>query len=222
MTALGGQPAMSIPLPDLLLFILACIVLVVTPGPNMLYLLSRAICQGRAAGMISLAGVIAGFIVHMLCAAVGLSALLVAVPVAFDAVKFAGALYLLWMAWDTVRPGARSPLEPRALPAESPRALFMKGLLINLLNPKVAMFYLALFPQFVDPARGSVLLQSMALGGVQIAISILFDVWMIATAAAIARWFVRNPAWMAAQRWVMGGVLAALAVRIALEPQHGG
>jgi threonine/homoserine/homoserine lactone efflux protein len=213
---------MSIPIPDLLLFVAACIVLVVTPGPNMLYLLSRAICQGRLAGLVSLAGVVVGFIVHMLCAAVGLSALLVAVPVAFDAVKFAGALYLLWMAWDTVRPGARSPLEPRALPAESSQALFVKGLLTNLLNPKVAMFYLALFPQFVDPARGSVLLQSVALGGVQIAISILFDVWMITAAAAIARWFAHHPAWMVAQRWVMGGVLAVLAVRIALEPRHGG
>jgi threonine/homoserine/homoserine lactone efflux protein len=84
------------------------------------------------------------------------------------------------------------------------------------------MFYLALFPQFVDPARGSVLLQSVTLGGVQIVISILFDVWMITTAAAIARWFARNPVWMAAQRWVMGGVLAVLALRIALEPRHGG
>lgn len=211
-----------VPVPDLLLFIAACIVLVVTPGPNMLYLLSRAICQGRMAGMVSLAGVVAGFIVHMLCAAVGLSALLVAVPLAFDTVKFAGALYLLWMAWDTVRPGGRSPLEPRALPAESPPALFVKGFLTNLLNPKVAMFYLALFPQFADPARGSVLLQSVTLGGVQIVISILFDVWMITTAAAIARWFARNPVWMAAQRWVMGGVLAVLALRIALEPRHDG
>jgi len=210
---------MPVPLTELLLFSVACVMLVITPGPNMVYLLSRAICQGRTAALVSLAGVVAGFVVHMLCAAVGLSAVLLAVPVAYDAIRFAGALYLLWMAWDTLRPGARSPLEPRALPAELPQSLFAKGFLTNLLNPKVAMFYLALFPQFVDLARGSVLLQSLYLGGVQIVISIVFDCWMIWTAMGLARWFMHNPAWLAAQRWVMGGVLAALAVRIALEPR---
>ena len=206
-----------IPLSDLLLFAVACGVLVVTPGPNMLYLLSRAICQGPAAGLVSLAGVVAGFLMHMLGAAVGLSAVLLAVPLAFDLIKYAGAIYLLWMAWDTLRPGARSPLEPRALPAEPARMLFIKGFVTNLLNPKVAMFYLALFPQFVDPARGSVFLQSVTLGMVQIVISIAFDAWMVMTAARIARWFACNPRWLAAQRWVMGFVLLALAVRIALE-----
>ena len=208
-----------IPLPDLLLFAAACLVLMVTPGPNMLYLLSRAICQGRAAGLISAAGVVVGFVCHMLAAAAGLSAIFLALPAAFELLKFAGALYLLWMAWEMLRPGARSPLEPRALPAESGRALFVKGLLINLLNPKVAIFYLALFPQFVDPSRGAVFWQSVTLGLVQTAISIVFDIWLVFTAARVARWFTRHPAWMVAQRWLMGGVLMALAVRIAFEPR---
>jgi threonine/homoserine/homoserine lactone efflux protein len=213
---------MLIPGPDLLLFAAACVVLVITPGPNMIYLLSRAICQGRSAGVVSLAGVIVGFFVHMLAAAIGLSAVFIVVPLAFDLLKYLGAAYLLWMAWEAVRPGGRSPVEPRALPPESARALFVKGFLTNVLNPKVAMFYLALFPQFVDPGRGSVLLQSLTLGGVQIAISIAFDLWLVVAAAAVARWFASHPLWLAVQRWVMGGMLAALAVRIALEPRPAG
>lgn len=210
-----------IPLTDLLLFAGAALLIVLTPGPNMIYLISRSICQGRAAGVISLAGVVAGFFVHMFAAAVGLSALFLAIPLAYEILKWLGALYLLWLAWEAVKPGARSPFEPRALPADPPRRLFMMGFLTNLLNPKVAVFYLSIFPQFIVTERGSVFLQSLLLGATQIGISFSVNLLIALSAAGIATWFARNPFWLSTQRYVMGGVLAALAVRLAFEPRRG-
>lgn len=209
-----------IPLHDLLIFCGACLLLVLTPGPNMMYLISRSICQGRMAGVISLFGVVAGFMVHMLAAAIGLSAIFVAVPMAYDLLKFAGAAYLLWLAWLAIKPGAKSMFEPRALPADSPRRLFMMGFLTNLLNPKVAIFYVSFFPQFINPERGSVFLQSMVLGLTQTTISFTINLIIALSAAGIATWFARNPVWLAAQRYVMGFVLAALAIRLLLEPRR--
>lgn len=205
---------------DLALFAAAALLMVLTPGPNMIYLVSRSVCQGRAAGVVSLLGVIAGFVVHVLGAALGLTALFLAVPLAYELLKWAGAAYLGWLAWEAVRPGARSPFAPQPLPPDPPRKLFLMGFVTNLLNPKVAMFYIALFPQFIDPQRGSVLLQSLALGAIQMAISFGVNLLIALSAAGIASWFARNPLWLAVQRYVMGGVLAALAVRLAFEERR--
>jgi threonine/homoserine/homoserine lactone efflux protein len=210
-----------IPLPDLLLFAGAALLMVLTPGPNMIYLISRSICQGRGAGVISLCGVIAGFFVHMLAAAIGLSAIFLAVPLAYELLKWLGALYLLWLAWEAVKPGARSPFEPRELPPDSPRKLFLMGFLTNLLNPKVAVFYLSIFPQFINTEHGSVFLQSLVLGVTQISVSFSVNLLIALSAAGIAGWFARNTFWLAAQRWVMGFMLAALAVKLAFEPRRG-
>lgn len=209
------------PLPDLLLFAGAALLMVLTPGPNMIYLISRSICQGRAAGVVSLTGVIAGFFVHMFAAAAGLSALFLAIPFAYEVLKWLGALYLLWMAWEAVKPGARSPFEAQALPADPPRKLFLMGFLTNVLNPKVAVFYLSILPQFIVTERGSVFLQSVTLGLTQISISFVVNLLIALSAAGIAAWFARNPLWLATQRYVMGGVLAALAVRLALDQRRG-
>ena len=206
-----------ISLNELLLFALAAFILVLTPGPNMIYLSSRSLCQGRAAGVISLFGVVAGFIIHMLVAAIGLSAVFLAVPFAYEVVKVAGAVYLLWLAWQAVKPGARSLFEPKQLPQDSPRKLFLMGFLTNLLNPKVAIFYLSLFPQFLAPERGSIFLQSLALGATQISVSFSVNLLIVLTAAGIAGWFARNPLWVYAQRYLMGFVLAGLAVRLVFE-----
>ncbi|MCE8042918.1 LysE family translocator [Halomonas daqingensis] len=210
-----------VPLADLLLFALAALVVVLTPGPNMIYLISRSICQGRAAGVISLFGVLAGFLVHMLAAAVGLTALFLAIPMAYEILKWAGALYLLFLAWQAVRPGARSPFEARALPADRPRKLFLMGFLTNLLNPKIAVFYLAIFPQFVSPEHGSVFLQSLVLGFIQIGVSFSVNLAIALSAAGIATWFQQHPTWLAVQRYVMGGVLAGMAAKLAAEPRQG-
>jgi len=196
-------------------FALAALLLVLTPGPNMIYCVSRALVQGRAAGLISLAGVLLGFVVHLMAAALGLTALLMAVPLAFDAIKLAGAAYLLWLAWQAVRPGGAAPFEARALPADPPATLFRMGFITNLLNPKVAMFYLSFFPQFLHPERGSVLVQSLQLGAVQIATSGAVNALLVLGAAGITAFLSRSRGWLLAQRYVMGGVLAVLAMRIA-------
>ncbi|MBT0961220.1 LysE family translocator [Denitromonas iodatirespirans] len=209
-----------IPLTDLLLFAGAALLVVLTPGPNMIYLISRSICQGRKAGVISLLGVIAGFLVHMLAAAIGLTTLFLSVPVAYELLKWAGALYLLYLAWQAVKPGARSPFEARQLPADRPHKLFLMGFLTNLLNPKIAVFYLSIFPQFVSPERGSVFVQSVVLGVTQISVSFTVNLAIALSAAGLARWFVRHPQWLAAQRYVMGSVLAGMALRLASEQRR--
>lgn len=206
-----------VPLNDLLLFSGAALLMVLTPGPNMIYLISRSICQGRKAGVISLLGVIAGFLVHMFAAAIGLTALFLAVPLAYEILKWAGAAYLLYLAWQAVKPGARSPFEARQLPEDPPSRLFFMGFLTNVLNPKIAVFYLSIFPQFVSPEHGSVFMQSVVLGLTQITVSFTVNLAIALSAASLANWFVRNPRWLAVQRYFMGFVLAGLAVRLAAE-----
>lgn len=206
-----------VPLNDLLLFSAAALLMVLTPGPNMIYLISRSICQGRKAGVISLFGVIVGFLVHMFAAAIGLSALFLAVPLAYEVLKWAGAAYLLYLAWQAVKPGARSPFEARELPEDSPSRLFFMGFLTNVLNPKIAVFYLSIFPQFVSPEHGSVFIQSIVLGLTQISVSFMVNLAITLSAASLASWFVRNPRWLTIQRYFMGFVLAGLAVRLAAE-----
>jgi threonine/homoserine/homoserine lactone efflux protein len=132
-------------------FAAIALAMVLTPGPNMAYLVSRTICQGRGAGLVSLGGVGAGFVIYVLLAAFGITALLFAVPLAYEALRLAGAAYLGWIAWNALRPGGASPFQVRNLPVDSHRRLFSMGLLTSLLNPKVAALYLSLLPQFIDP-----------------------------------------------------------------------
>lgn len=202
---------------ELAWFAVASLVLVLTPGPNMIYCVSRTLCQGRAAGLVSLGGVVLGFVVHLLAAALGLTALLLAVPLAFGAIKFAGAAYLLWLAWQAIKPGGLAPFQANALPHDRPRTLFFMGFMTNLLNPKVAMFYLSFFPQFLHPERGQLLLQSLQLGAVQIGVSAGVNFLIICFAARIAGVLNRKLSWMRVQRYAMGSVLGLLALRILAE-----
>ncbi len=202
---------------NLLAFALISLGMVLTPGPNMIYLISRSICQGRGAGLISLAGVALGFVFYMLCAALGITALVMAVPFAYDALRIGGALYLLYLAWQALRPGGRSPFQVRDLPADSPRRLFMMGFLTNLLNPKIAVMYLSLMPQFIEPGHGSVLAQSLVLGSTQIAISVTVNALIAVMAGSIAVFLAGRPVWQQVQRWLMGTVMAALALRMLSE-----
>jgi threonine/homoserine/homoserine lactone efflux protein len=197
-----------------LIFAAAALLMAVTPGPNMIYLISRSLCQGRRAGVMSWFGVVLGFSVHMLCASVGLTALFMAVPMGYELLKFAGALYLIWLAWQAVRPGARSPFEAKDLPPEPPRKLFVMGLLTSVLNPKVAIFYLSVLPQFIAPESGSVLAQSLMLGFTQVFIGSSVNLMVTLSAAAMASWFAQHRLWLAVQRYVMGLVLGALAVKL--------
>lgn len=190
--------------------------MVLTPGPNMVYLISRSICQGRKAGLISLGGVALGFLFYMLCAAFGITALVLAVPYAYDALRIGGALYLLYLAWQAVKPGGRSPFQVRALPEDTPQRLFAMGFVTNLLNPKIAVMYLSLLPQFIHPESGSVFMQSLVLGSSQIVISVTVNAIIAVMAGTIANFLAARPTWLVVQRWLMGTVLAGLAVRMAV------
>lgn len=202
-----------------LFFVGAALLMAVTPGPNMVYLISRSLCQGKTAGITSWLGVVLGFTTHMLCASFGLTALFIAVPFAYDGLKICGALYLLWLAWQAVRPGARSPFEVRDLPHESPRRLFTMGLLTSILNPKVAIFYLSVLPQFIQPEHGAVLMQSIVLGVTQVFIGSSVNLLVTLFAAGIAGWLLKRPTWLAIQRYVMGAVLGWLATKLLLQRQ---
>jgi len=207
-------------LSNLTAFALVTLGLALTPGPNMMYLVSRSISQGRVAGLISLSGVAVGFLCYMLSAAFGITALLLAVPYAYDALRFGGAVYLLYLAWQAVRPGGRSPFQVRVLPADSKQRLFIMGLVTNLLNPKIAVLYLSLLPQFIDPAQGGVLAHSLLLGATQVAISVSINAVIAMTAGTIAVFLARRPWWLVAQRWLMGTVLAGMALRMAADARR--
>jgi threonine/homoserine/homoserine lactone efflux protein len=192
--------------------------LVLTPGPNMIYLVSRTLAQGRTAGLVSLLGVAVGFLCYLVGSAVGLTALFTVVPILYDAVRLLGAGYLLWLAWQTVRAGKPSLFTPAvALSPDPPRRLFLMGLVTNLLNPKIAVLYVSLLPQFIDPARGGVASQGLLLGLVQISIALTMNCLIVLAAGAIARWLTARPAWLRLQRWFMATVLGALALRLVTD-----
>jgi threonine/homoserine/homoserine lactone efflux protein len=201
------------------LFALAVMLLALTPGPVWVYLLSRTLTQGRRAGYFSLLGVAAGVVVHVLLAALGISVVLLAVPLAFDAIRLAGATYLLWLAINTLRGGGMS-FTPQPLDPVPDRVLFRQAMVAALLNPKVAVFYLSLFPQFVEPAAGPVFAQSLVLGVVHLAVSTLVDGLLVTVAGLLAAWFATRPLWLKMQRWLLGTAFGALAVWLAATPRH--
>jgi len=201
------------------LFAFAVMLLALTPGPVWVYLLSRTLTQGRRAGYFSLLGVAAGVIVHVMLAALGITVVLLAIPFAFDAIKLAGAAYLLWLAINTLRGGGLS-FTPQPLQIVPDRVLVRQAMVAALLNPKVAVFYLSLFPQFVEPAAGPVFAQSLLLGLVHLAVSTLVDGLLVTVAGALATWFATRPLWLRMQRWLLGTAFGALAVWLAATPRH--
>ncbi|MEZ0070476.1 threonine/homoserine/homoserine lactone efflux protein [Streptacidiphilus sp. MAP12-20] len=191
--------------------------MVLTPGPNMIYLVSRSIVQGRRAGLISLAGVGTGFFVYLAAVTAGIATLFAVVPALYTAIKLAGAAYLLWLAWKAIKPGGAAVFAPQALPEDSPRRLYAMGFLTCLLNPKLAILYISLLPQFVDPSRGHVAEQSLLLGLTQIVIAVTVNGLIAMSAGTIASFFSRRPAWLRVQRYAMGTVLGSLALHIAAD-----
>lgn len=205
-------------LSTLAVFSLAALALTVTPGPDMLLIASRSASQGRAAGFATLAGIQVGTYLHATAAALGLSQLLIAVPAAYDAIRYAGAAYLLYLAWKTLgAPVTRT--EMQAAQAASLRTVFVQGLGTNLLNPKMALFVLALFPQFVEPQAGSMLLQMLTLATVINVLGLLVNGLVIVFAAAFSkRWQQSKPSpWP--QR-ILGTVFAGLAGKLLLASRN--
>ncbi|MCS4237807.1 threonine/homoserine/homoserine lactone efflux protein [Myroides gitamensis] len=207
-----------IPFQALLLFALAALILAITPGPNMVYLISRTLSQGKKAGLISLLGVMVGFLFHILLVSFGLTAVLFAIPYAYTILKWTGALYLVYLAFQAVKPNGKNIFDvEQTLKIDKPSKLFSIGFLTNVLNPKVAVFYLSLFPQFIKPMHGSVLLQSLTLGTTQLIVSFLNNLLIILFAAKLASFFQKQPFWVKIQKWFMGSVLLFLAVKMAFS-----
>lgn len=195
--------------------------MVLAPGPNMMYLVARSTSQGRRAGIISLGGVVAGFLVYLVGTNLGLAVLLTAVPRLLTAIRVAGALYLLWLAWKTVKPGGVSVFTVQDIPPDSPRRLFMMGLMTNLLNPKIAILYISIIPQFIDLNKGNTLLQGIILGGFQIAVAGTVNLTIVLAAGSIAGFLRQRPNWLRAQRITMGSLLGVLAILLAFGNAGG-
>lgn len=178
----------------------------------MIYLVSRSITQGRRAGLISLCGVAVGFMVYLVATNLGLSVVFTEVPQVYIAVKLAGAVYLAWLAWKALKPGGISVFTPEKVSNDSPWRLFTMGLTTNLLNPKIAIMYVSLIPQFIDLKAGHPLVQGLLLGGLQIVVSVLVNLAIVLAAGTISVFLSRRPSWLRVQRYLMGTVLGALAL----------
>ncbi|MET4159000.1 LysE family translocator [Agromyces sp. PvR057] len=196
---------------------LVALAMVLTPGPNMIYLVSRSLSQGSVAGLVSLGGTALGFVVYMTMANLGLAAVFVVVPWLYTGLKVAGALYLLFLAFRAVAGGGAGLFEVRDLARDSRARLFSMGLATNLLNPKAAIMYVALIPQFIVPAHGAVIAQGFLLGGVQIAVSLVVNALLIVGAGAIAAFLRRRPAWLAWQRRATAALLAGVGIALLIE-----
>ncbi len=199
-------------------FSLVALSVVLTPGPNMAYLVSRSASQGRRAGLVSLAGVLAAFSFYLVLTCLGLTALLITIPLAFDVVKWTGVLYLLYLAVTTVV-GKRAALESEATEPLEDSKLFAMGFLTNLLNPKAALLYLSLLPQFVHAGNGPEWLQLSVLATEQILISGTVNFMIVWFASHLSGHMKRSPRYLRLQRTIMGLVLGGLAVRLSLQTQ---
>ena len=207
-----------IPFHELLFFVLAALILVISPGPNMIYLISKSITQGKKSGMISLAGIVCGFLFHIIMVSFGLTAVLLAVPFAYTVLKTLGTVYLVYLAYQAVKPKSRNIFEvDKNVSHDSPKKLFTVGFFTNVLNPKVAVFYLSFFPQFIKPEYGSVLTQSLELGVIKVFVSFSINFIIVLAAARVAAFFAGNPFWVKVQKWFMASVLMFLAVKMAFS-----
>ena len=201
------------------LFIAAALGLLLTPGPAVLYIVARSLDQGRRAGLVSVLGVHAGTLVHVSAAAAGLSALLAASATAFSVVKYLGGAYLVYL-------GVRRLLDRRAVARSEPdrprrlRRAFLDGVVVNVLNPKTALFFLAFLPQFADVSRGRVGAQLVGLGLIFVALGLVTDGLYALGAGTAARWLRGNPRFLASERWVSGSMYIGLGVAAALSSGH--
>ena len=203
----------------LVVFGAAALALIVVPGPAVLYIVSQSIDRGRLAGFVSALGIAVGALVHVCAAAIGLSSILVSSATAFNVVKYAGAAYLIGMGiWTIAR---RRDADPAAAPSERRlRRRFAQGVVVNVLNPKTALFFFAFLPQFVDPEQGSAALQIVVLGLVWVLLAVLSDsVWALATGTASER-LRGSRRFLSVQRYVSGSVFVGLGALTAAAKRH--
>lgn len=204
------------------LFVLAVLALFVSPGPNMAFVMSHGLAHGVRGGFAAAIGISAADLVHTLCAATGVTALVAAWPPSFDVLRYAGALYLLWLAWQALRPAGARGKPAQAQPAGFARIVRM-ALLNNLVNPKALLFFMVFLPQFVDPARGHVTLQLLVLGALLSALALVFNTVLGAFSGQIGRRLQARPGAAKFQRGLLAFTMAGLALRLVLldRPSKG-
>lgn len=205
----------AFPIETLLLFMAAALALNLTPGPDMLFCLGSGAHRGPKAGVAASLGVAAGAMVHTAAAAFGLAGLLMASPLLFEIVRWTGAAYLVWLAWNTYR-AAPPVADGTAVTQSDITRIFLRGAVTNILNPKVAIFFLAFLPQFIDPARGSVVVQALVLGTMMNISGTIVNGLVGAGAGGLGRTLARNPTAARVLNYASGTVFLGLAVRLGL------
>lgn len=200
----------------LVVFVGASIALLLTPGPAVLYIVTRSVDQGRLVGFVSVLGICTGTMVHVIAATLGLSALLVSSALAFTAVKYVGAAYLIALGIQTL---VRRDAPPAAAAVERTglRRVFAQGVVVNILNPHTALFFFAFLPQFVNPSRGGVPAQMLALGVLFVILSATTDTGWAMAAGTAGDWIRRSPQFARRQRYVTGGALIGLGAATAFS-----
>ena len=202
---------------QLLFFVTTAAILLAIPGPAILYIVGRSIGQGRNAGLVSALGIGVGTLVHTAAAAVGLSALLVSSATAFSVVKYLGAAYLVYLGIQRLRSKeALAAASDTAAPRVTQARVFSQGIVVNVLNPKTALFFFAFLPQFIDPARGHVATQILSLGVLFACMGTVSDSLWALFAGSVAGWLRNNQSWMRNERYVSGGILISLGLATAL------
>lgn len=204
-------------LSTLIVFATACLVLTATPGPDMLLIASRSATQGRSSGFLTYAGIAAGSYCHALAAGLGLSQLFLAVPVAYEVVRWAGAAYLLYLAWKAFKSPATSFSIDKTISKTAHRRIFIEGLLTNILNPKMALFMLALFPQFLHMEAGPILVQVLVLATVLNVTGLIVNGTVVLFSYGLRQHFGRQTRFKKLGQYLLASVFAGLAVRIALS-----
>ncbi|GGL51161.1 LysE family translocator [Sporolactobacillus putidus] len=198
-------------------FSLVALGIVCAPGPNMMYLVSCSLTQGKKAGFFSLLGVVTGFVIYVIATILGLSFIFETVPLLYTSIKVAGIIYLLWMAWNAIKPGSESIFEPHQVPHKTFKTLYFNGLMTNLLNPKIAVLYISLLPQFENPHNGPLASQIGILGLTQIIISISVNLFIVLFAGQVSHILRDRPVWKMVQKYFMAGVLCLLAFNLAFD-----
>lgn len=194
----------------------AAMLLFILPGPAVVYIVTRSLSQGRAAGLVSVAGIHLGSAVHILAAAVGLSALIAASATAFTTIRWLGAAYLVYLGLRTLIGHDESFVASRTEPS-SYRRVFAQGVIVNVLNPKVALFFLAFVPQFIDPSLGSTTVQVAVLGVVFVAAGVVSDGIYALAAGALGDRLMTRPRWRTASRYGAGAIYLTLGAAAAVS-----
>jgi len=200
---------------SLLIFVIASLALLLAPGPAVLYVVARSVDQGRLAGIVSVLGISLGGWVHVVAAAAGLSALLVSSAFAFTVVKYLGAAYLIYLGVTTLMTPTKQ-VDDTPIVKMSHAKIFQQGMIVNILNPKTALFFFTFIPQFVDPMRGSVALQIVFLGSLFLIMAVITDGIYAIVAGTLGQWLKTNQRFLAIQKYLSGSIYIFLGVTTAV------